>query len=232
MAGVYIHNQSWKEKLGMDLTRYSFDHGDWPNWSRTIITDDNGNFRVTVPPRDARFWFRIGTTQLGFSPQTGVGEDEVVSQRLATCVPLEIQYGGSSRSNELIVHDIPETDNLVLHTGDLPLETGVIVRGRVVDAEGKGLANVRLTSTGPHGPHSGRSATSGEDGKFEFPAMAAGILTVHPDARLRDDTKAIPDQIVSRDVQAVFVDESFTIPSVFLPHEITVRAVPHTEVTF
>ena len=231
-AGVYIYNQSWKEKLGMDLTHYSFDHGDWPNWCRTVVTDEDGKFRVTVPPKDARFWLRIGTTQLGFGPQINVGENEAITQRLATCVPLEVQYGGSSRNNTLIVHDIPETDNLVLHTGDLPLETGVIVRGRVVDAEGKGLANVRLTSTGQHGPHSGRSATSGEDGKFEFPAMAAGILTVHPDARLRDDTKAIPDQIVSRDVQAVFVDESFTIPSVFLPHEITVRAVPHTEVTF
>jgi beta-lactamase regulating signal transducer with metallopeptidase domain len=231
-AGVYINNQSWKEKLGMDLNWYSFDHGDWPNWSRTIVTDDDGNFRVTVPPKDARFWLRIGTTQLGFSPQTGAGEDEAVSQRLAKCVPLEIQYGGSSRSNELIVYDITENNDMVFHAGDLQLVTGVIVRGRVVDADGKGLSNVRLTSTGPHGPHSGRSATSGENGKFEFPAMAAGNLTVHPDARLRDVTKPIPEQVISRDVQAVFVDQSFTIPSVFLPHEITVRAVPHTEVTF
>jgi hypothetical protein len=228
---VYISQQAWKEKLGMDLTWYSFDHGDWPNWTRTIVTDDEGKFRVTVPPKDARLWFRIGTTQLGFSPQTGAGEDEAVSQRLAKCIPLEIQYGGNSRSNEQIVHDIAENEDMFLHAGDLQLETGVIVRGQVVDAEGKGLSNVHLTSTGPHGPHSGRSATSGEDGKFEFPAMAAGNLTVHPDARLRDVTKPIPE-VISRDVQAVFVDQSFTIPSVLLPHEITVRAVPHTEVAF
>jgi hypothetical protein len=231
-AGVYINHQTWKEKLGMDLTHYSFDHGDWPNWSRTIVTDDDGKFRVTVPPKDARFWLRIGTTQLGFGPQVNVGENEAITQRLAKCVPLEIEYGGSSQSNGLIVHDIPETDDMVLHAGDLQLETGVIVRGRVVDPEGKGLSNVHLTSTGPHGPHSGRSATSGEDGKFEFPAMAAGNLTVHPDARLRDVTKPIPEQVISRDVQAVFVDQSFTIRSWVLPHEITVRAVPHTEVAF
>lgn len=232
MAGVYIHNQSWKEKLGMDLTWYSFDHGDWPNWSRTIVTDEDGKFRVTVPPKDARFWLRIGTTQLGFGPQINVGENEAITQRLAKCVPLEIEYGGSSQSNGLIVHDIPETDDMVLHTGDLQLETGVIVRGRVVDAEGKGLSNVHLTSTGPHGPHSGRSATSGEDGKFEFPAMAAGNLTVHPDARLRDGRKPIPEEVISRDVQAVFVDQSFTIPTAIVPHQITIHAVPHTEVTF
>jgi beta-lactamase regulating signal transducer with metallopeptidase domain/WD40 repeat protein len=231
-AGVYISSQSWKEKLGMDLTWYSFDHGDWPNWSRTIVTDADGKFSVTVPPPDSRFWFRIGTTQLDFSPQTGAGGNEAVTQRLTKCLPLEIQYGGNSQSNLLIVHDIPGNDEMDLRAGDLQLENGVIVRGHVVDAAGKGLSYVRLTTTGPHGPHSGRSATSGEDGSFEFPAIAAGNLTVHPDARLRDVTKPIPEQVTSRDVQAVFVDQSFTIPSVFLPHEITVRAVPHTELTF
>jgi hypothetical protein len=175
---------------------------------------------------------RIGTTQLGFGPQINVGENETITRRLAKCVPLEIQYGGSSRSNMLIVHDIPETDDLLLRAGDLQLETGVIVRGRVVDAEGKGLSSVRLTSTGPHGPHSGRSATSGEDGMFEFPAMAAGNISVHPDARLREDKANVIGEVVSRDVQAVFVDQSFMIPAAIAPHQITIRAVPHTELTF
>lgn len=93
-TGVYIYNQSWKEKLGIDLTWYSFDHGDWPHWSRMIITDEAGRFSVAVPPKDARLWVRIGTTQLGFSPQTGFGETEAVTTRLAKCAPLEIQYGG------------------------------------------------------------------------------------------------------------------------------------------
>jgi hypothetical protein len=185
-----------------------------------------------VPPKDARFWFRIGTTQLGFGPQIDFGENEAITQRLAKCVPLEIQYGGNSRSNMLIVHDIAENDDVFLHVGELLLETGVIVRGRVVDPEGKGLSNVHLTSTGPHGPHSGRSATSGEDGKFEFPAMVAGNLTVHPDARLREDKANVIGEVVSRDVQAVFVDQSFMIPAAIVPHQITIHAVPHTEVTF
>ena len=227
-AGVYITDQSWKEKLGMDLNWYSFDHGDWPNWSRTIVTDREGRFRVTVPPKDSRWWFRIGTTQLGFGPQIGVGEDEAITNRLAKCVPLEIQYGGSSRGNVVEVPDNSDANNMILRAGDLQLETGIIVRGRVVDAQGNGLSNVHLTTTGPHGPHSGRSAISGEDGKFEFPAMAAGNLQVHPEARLRDDK----GQVRSFDVQAVFIDQSFAIPDSLVPHEIMIRAVLHTEVEF
>ena len=122
--------------------------------------------------------------------------------------------------------------NYVWQPGDLQLEAGVIVRGRVVDAEGNGLSHVHLTTTGSHGPHSGRKAISGEDGKFEFPAIRAGILTVHPDARLRDISKPAHQKVISRDVQAVFIDQSFTIISALGSNEIIIRAVPHTEVLF
>ncbi|WP_442508631.1 SUMF1/EgtB/PvdO family nonheme iron enzyme [Novipirellula sp. SH528] len=231
-AGVYINNQSWKEKLGMDLAWYSFDHGDWPNWNRTVVTDDAGRFHFTVPPKQARWWLRIGTTALGFGPQIGVSEDDSVSQRLAMCMPLEIQYGGNGRGNIPVIPLNSTASDEVPRPGDLQLQTGVIVRGRVVDAEGEGLSNVRLTTTGPHGPHSGRKAISGEDGKFEFPAMAAGNLTVHPDARFRDGKEKLTGTANTRDVQAVFVSQSFTIPETDKPHEIAIRAVPHTEVRF
>ena len=171
-------------------------------------------------------------TALGFGSQTGGGENEDVTQRLAKCVPLEIQYGGNSRSNILTLPDNSNAGEEVLRTGDLELQTGAFVRGRVVDAEGNGLSNVHLTTTGPHGPHSGRKAISGEDGKFEFPAMREGSLIVHPDARLRDISKLLHQQVISRDVQAVFIDQSFTIISAVGPNEITIRAVPHTEVIF
>ncbi len=49
-AGVYINNQQWKERLGMELAFYSWDHGQWPNWSTGIITDSDGSFEATVPP--------------------------------------------------------------------------------------------------------------------------------------------------------------------------------------
>ena len=231
-AGVYVHSQSWMKRLGLDLVRYSFDHGDWPNWSRTITTDNAGRFRVTVPPPDARLWFRIGTTTLSFGPQVGHGENEAVTQRLAKCVPLEIQYGGNAPSGILAFPDRTDGDPLVLPTGDLQLQSGVIVRGRVVDANGKGLSDVVLTTKGPHGPHSGRTAISGDDGKFAFPAMQAGSLTVNADARERDVSKPQHEQVISREVQAVFVEQTFTIPDTDEPYEITVRAVPHTELVF
>ncbi len=112
------------------------------------------------------------------------------------------------------------------------MRPAAITSCRLVDAEGNGLSSVRLTTTGPHGPHSGRRAISGEDGKFEFPAMAAGNLTVHPDARFRDVSKLFPQQVISRDVQAVFIVQSFSIPETEKPFAITIRAVPHTEVIF
>ena len=163
--------------------------------------------------------------------QAGAGVNEDVTMRLEKCVPLEIQYGGNSLGNNIIVFGHNEVRG-VLHTGDLVLKTGMIVRGRVTDAEGNGMSNVKLTTSGPHGPHSGRTAMSGEDGAFEFAAMEAGNLTVHADARLRDVSNPPHQQVVSRDVQAVFADQHFTIPEVATPHEITVQAVPHTEVTF
>ncbi|TWU06314.1 M56 family metallopeptidase [Stieleria varia] len=227
-AGVYINNQSWKKKLGMDLNSYSLDHGDWPNWSRTVVTDEAGEFHVTVPPKDSRLWLRIGTTQLGFGPQYGYGENDAITQRLAKCIPLEVDYDNAVP----IVERRPDAGGDVWQPGDIQLETGVIVRGRVVDSSGKGLPNVHLTTTGPHGPHSGRKAISGANGEFEFPAMAAGSLTVHPDARLRDGKEQLPGSANSRDVQAVFVNQSFTIPKTLLPYEITIRAVPHTDVAF
>lgn len=75
-------------------------------------------------------------------------------------------------------------------------------------------------------------AISGEDGKFEFSAMHAGSPTVHPDARLRDVSKPLHQQVISRDVQAVFTDQSFTVFTAYGPREFTIRAVPHTEVIF
>lgn len=224
--GVYINNQTWKERFGMDLTFYSFDHGDWPNWTGAVVTDDKGRFHVTVPPEDARLWFRVGTTALSFSAIHPPTINDATTQKLSKCVPFEYQIGGYSRSGLLRVDPLPADSGRHLQLGDLRLETGVHVGGRVLDSAGNGLFGVRLTTNGPHGPHSGRSATSGPGGNFEFLAIAPGTLTVHPDARLRDEK----GQVNSRDVQAVFVDQSFTIPHTSVRHEISIRAVPHTEV--
>lgn len=61
--------------------------------------------------------------------------------------------GATSRSNIVTMPDDSGAVHGVLRIGDLRLETGIIVHGRVIDAEGNGLSNVHLTTTGPHGPH-------------------------------------------------------------------------------
>jgi beta-lactamase regulating signal transducer with metallopeptidase domain len=227
-VGVYINNTQWKEKLGMDLNFYSFDHGDWPNWQIRVVTDANGHFRTTVPPADARWWVRVGTTSLSFFAGNTFGQSVEINRRLAGCVPMEYQVGGMVRGSIPRIADAVEDGQQMLSLGDLRLETGVVVQGRVLDAEGRGLAGVHLTSTGPHGPHSGRSATSGDEGRFELAAMSPGWLTVHPDARLRD----VQGNVISRDVQAVFTDASYQIPDGDSPHQITIQAVPQIELPF
>ncbi|MEO2019088.1 MAG: carboxypeptidase-like regulatory domain-containing protein [Fuerstiella sp.] len=227
-TGVYIHNLTWKKRLGMDLNFYSFDHGDWANWNYPVITDDRGRFNVSVPPPRARLWLRVGTTPLNFTaimPPTG---NDATTKKLARCVPFEYPIGGHSRSELLRVNALPPESDQRLPLGDLQLTKGVSVYGRVLDAAGNGLSGVHLTTTGAHGPHSGRKTISGKNGRFEFLAVASGSLAVHPDARLRDENGTVD----SRAVQAVFAGQTFAIPETVLSHEITIRAVPHTEVVF
>ena len=116
-VGTYLANVEWKKRLGMDLTWYSFDHGDWPNWSRRIVTNEDGTFTATVPPENSRSWLRVGTTGLGFGAISLNGMDEDgAGAALAKCVPFEYQVGGHDEST-------PEIASLRLGTGCEPLGT-------------------------------------------------------------------------------------------------------------
>jgi hypothetical protein len=228
-VGVYINNTEWKKRLGMDLTFYSFDHGEWPNWTRSIVTSDDGSFFTTVPPADARWWVRVGTTGLGFNP---VGPKDFETERLrhaiSTCVPFEanIGYQDIGFGYERIEDGPAKPVEGISNFGTLQLKSGIRVRGRVVDSAGNGLEGVHLLTKGAHGPYSGRSAWSGEDGRFEFLPAEEGWLTIHPDARLRDPE----GKVISRDVQAVFIDQRYPVVSEAV--EVIVQAVPHVELEF
>jgi len=229
-VGVYLHNMDWKKRLGMDLTFYSWDHGEWPNWSRSIMTNEDGTFTTTVPPAEARSWVRVGTTTLGFASVNPERIDaEGTGRALAICVPFEanIGYRGADYGYQAL-ESVPENepDNGTLNFGTLQLEAGVHVRGRVVDSDGNGLANVCLMTEGPHGPFAGRSTWSGEDGRFQFLPVEPGSLMIHPDARLRDADRSV----ASRDVQAVFIHQKYAVPAV--AGELIVQAVPHVELEF
>lgn len=223
-VGVYINHMEWKKRLGMDLNFYSFDHGQWPNWSRAILTDDDGGFTTTVPPENARSWIRVGTTTLGFgSINPEQFESEGTVRALAACVPFEAEIGGNDPGyGYTIVEDRPSEGSL----GTLQLHAGIRVRGRVVDAEGNGLEGVFLATASRRGPHAGRGTWSGEDGRFEFLPVEPGPLIIKPDARVRDVNR----MVISRDVQAVFIEREYFVPSEAV--ELIVQAVPHVEVEF
>jgi hypothetical protein len=213
-AGVYIHNEEWKKRLGMELTWNSWDHGEWPNWSCGATTGDDGLFSVTVPPSDARSWIRLGTAQGGFGTiDTVKPQADGKLPAIAEFAPFELNVPWS-KHNKL---------NLTLR-----LKAGVKLRGRVLDADGKPLAGIRLLTSGEHGPYAGRSTESTANGNFEFQPMNPGTITLSPEARLRDEK----GEVNSRDVAAVFVNQEVTILDKTDSMELTVQALPHVTLEF
>lgn len=220
-VGVYLNNQVWKKRLGMDLTHYSFDHGDWPNWKVQIVTAADGTFETTVPPSDARSWVRIGTTGLGYGAiDPAKLRADGASKGLVRFSPFEFELKAPQK--------LPPDKTERLDFGTLKLERGIVLSGRVLDANGQPLKGVSLRTSGKHGPYAGRSVVSGEDGHFKFLPMKPGRFTLSPDARLRNDK----GEVNSRDVQAAFVDQEVTLPESSDTHEITVRALPHVTLEF
>jgi hypothetical protein len=222
-VGVYIHSEDWKERLGMEHGTFnSWDHGDWPNWRSSVVTHGDGSFSITVPPPDARSWVRVGTTGLGFGSISpiGLGREEKRGP-LAEYAPFECEIPQFSGPTPV------ENDNR-RDFGVLQLQNGIVLKGRVVDAQGNPLAGIHLLTSGQHGPHAGRSAESSQDGSFEFLPMNPGTFTLEPDARKRDET----GKIVSRDVQAVFVKQEVAIPESSNSVELIVQAVPHVDIEF
>ena len=217
-AGVYVSHTTWRTQLGMGNRFVSWDHGEWPNWLRRATTNQNGDFMFTVPPSDARMWLRVGTTAMSFSAATVSGIDQGTTQRLAACVPfvMEIKNDPSGTQTQA-----------ALHLSNLSLQRGYVFQGIVLDAEGNPLSDVRLTSSGEYGPHSGPSTISQKDGRFEFAARGAGEFTIHPDARLRNDA----GKVISENVQAVFVRQAVKSTKERVT-ELVIRAVPHTELNF
>ena len=198
--------------------QFAYFEGRWNAILEGLATDQNGDFMFTVPPSDARMWLRVGTTAMSFSAATVSGIDQGTTQRLAACVPfvMEIKNDPSGTQTQA-----------ALHLGNLSLQRGYVFQGIVLDADGNPLSDVRSTSSGEYGPHSGPSTISQKDGRFEFAARGAGEFTIHPDARLRNDA----GKVISEDVQAVFVRQAVKSTKERVT-ELVIRAVPHTELNF
>jgi hypothetical protein len=220
-AGVYVHNPPWPQPE--QRVWHSWDHGQWPNWHRGTTTEDDGSFQVTVPPRSARSWIRIGTGNLDYTAiDTEVLSEKNPSHSLVKFAPFEVEV------NEWEDEQIADPATGAIDLGDLHLQKGVVLTGRVVDAEGNPLSGVHLLTSNRHGPYAGRKAISRADGCFEFQPFNPGKFTLTADARLRDRD----GQVISRDVQAVFVESEITLAKTDDVVKLKIQAVPHVELGF
>ncbi len=223
-AGVYINNEIWLERMGRETGVYnSWDHGDWPNWETSRKTEKDGTFSITVPPHDARTWVRVGTGGLGFHAI----DTEAIARKhndhaLVRYAPFEVEVNGWTHNKQV------EELQGVLDLGTLQLEEGIVLKGRVLDADGQPLSNVHLNTSSRHGPYAGRKTVSQTDGSFEFSPMKPGTFTLSPDARLRDEH----GEVNSRDVQAVFIPHEVTLSETAEVVELTVQAIPHVNLEF
>jgi hypothetical protein len=220
-AGAYCNQEPWAH---FDNSRFtSFSLAEWPNWRSSTTTEADGAFSVTVPPAHVRNWLRLGTTDGGYgASDTAELEKRDPNHALVRFAPLSIDFNGDKETRQ-----VKEAEG-VLDVGDLQLEAGVVLRGRVVDAGGGPLEGVVLFTSGKNGPLAGRKTVSQADGSYAFKPMNAGAFTLKPDAHLRDEQ----GQKHSREVQAVFVDRKVVLDGSTGEVEMEVRALPHVEMEF
>ncbi len=105
-----------------------------------------------------------------------------------------------------------------IDAGTLMLEHGVVLHGRLIDADGGSLAGMILRASSKQYPYADRETRSLENGTFVFAPLLPSIVTLSVDARLRD----AKGEVVSRDVHAVFAPLSVTLTDAAEP--IVVRA--------
>ena len=204
--GTYVTDSEWKVRLGLDTAGQSWDHGRHPNWTTRAVTDAEGRFEAHVPPTSARSWVRVGT------PSGGSADPSPVD----VFAPFERDFSAEQERAR------------VLDAGTLKLEHGVILRGRVVDADDRPLSNVVLRSSDKLRPYAARETRSLGDGSFVFAPHHPSVITLSVDARLRD----VEGKVISRDVQAVFATLPLTLADTGQPLEVNIRAMPHVTLEF
>jgi hypothetical protein len=123
--------------------------------------------------------------------------------------------------------------------GRFVLEKGIVLKGRVLDADGKPLPNVWVNADIRGGKakkeimsqvydHLTRSALSGETGEFALPPLPDGEYSLsvfdEPRGGLVEDATVHP-------VPAVFISSRITIDSDQSPEPVEIRAVPHVTIS-
>jgi hypothetical protein len=221
-TGVYCNQSPW---VSEDYNRvlYTFTVSDWPNWHAATTTEEDGTFSITVPPRKVRGWIRLGTIGGGFQAiDTSRIEKSDKGHALVRFAPFEVEVNGHKSARKI------DESSGVVELGDLRLSKGIVLRGRVVDADGRAIPDVTLRTSSVHGPYAGRKTVSKLDGSFEFMPMNAGTIELSPDAHPHDAN----GMSKSGDASAIFVSQKVKLSDDVSPQEIVVRALPHVELVF
>jgi protocatechuate 3,4-dioxygenase beta subunit len=135
---------------------------------------------------------------------------------------------------------VPEThvlkENKRGDLGTFILKDGISIRGRVVDAEGKPLANVNVNAesqdrneeiTLPVADNINRSAVTNDKGEFEMNPLPPGNYNVKPDEHARDGSK---DDRKQHPVPAVFIAKKLVLKPGEKLEPVEVRAAPHVTI--
>ncbi len=226
IAGVYLYSDLWDERLGRPQRAWeSWDHGQWPNWEAPYRTNVDGTFSVTVPPPDARSYIRLGTRSGGFyRVETDQLREQQPDHVLVRFAPLVFDISEHNQPDE---RPSRVSDDGSIDVGDLQLQNGVVLHGRVLDAAGQPLEGVHLYTSAEHGPLAGRTTVSQADGSYRFAPMVPGELTITPEATIRG-----PDGKKTWDVQAVFVPLPVRLPDDTDDLELDLRALDHVDLEF
>jgi beta-lactamase regulating signal transducer with metallopeptidase domain/biopolymer transport protein ExbD len=217
--GAYLNSQQWKERLGISLDWVSYDHGDWSNWSTGVRTAADGSFCTTVPPAEARAWLRVGYG----NDSVNYGEIKSTAEVIAKYAPLDLEI----KSGEEPVGAKAGEKAKKISFGDIKLQPGVVLRGQVRDVNGEPLHEVELFIKNDSKTFKGVRTMTDAGGSFAFRALLPGTYTLAPDARFRKN-----GEVNSRDVRAVFVEQTIELPANQSTVALTVQAVPHETLDF
>lgn len=223
-AGVYCNQPPWvSDEYIRNLMHKTFSVNDWPNWHAATTTEEDGSFSITVPPHGVRGWIRLGTIQGGFEAiDTHRIEKSDKGHALVRFAPFEVEVNAYKSGRQI------DESSGVVELGDLRLSRGIVLCGRVIDADGRPMPGVTLFTSSARGPYAGRKTVSKADGSFEFMPMNAGTIELSPDARPRDAN----GMSTSGDASAIFISQKIKLSEDVNPQEIVVRALPHVELVF
>jgi beta-lactamase regulating signal transducer with metallopeptidase domain/protocatechuate 3,4-dioxygenase beta subunit len=119
--------------------------------------------------------------------------------------------------------------------GRFVMDPGIILKGRVVDSQGKPLASVNVEADKrggiedfnlPVADHIRRSTTTNDKGEFTFAPLPAAGYEVYPQEQVWDPSKDEKEP-KKTPLAAVFVRQHVELKAGPAPEPIEVRAVPH-----